>query len=270
MKHSKHPDLGGDLTKIVIGAAIAVHKVLGPGVDEADYERALHLELLNLGVEHECQVPLPLIYKGVHLDCGYRMDLVVAGRLLLELKVVDKLHPLHEAQLLTYLRLSKMALGLLMNFNVLMLRDGIVRRANTIHSSSGPLTSMPPPHSFDALSEEVLAAAREVQHILGTGLLRSAYETCLSHELTMRGIKVERGLPANLLYREQIIPSKKQIPLLVDGRLMISCHCVTELSQLQLARDRSLLKAAGAETGLSINFHSESLTTEVRRIRPSL
>lgn len=270
MKHSKHPDLGGDLTKIVIGAAIAVHKVIGPGLDEADYERALHLELLKLGVEHECQVPLPLIYKSVHLDCGYRMDLVVAGRLLLELKVVDKLHPLHEAQLLTYLRLSKMALGLLMNFNVLMLRDGIVRRANTIHSSSGPLTSMPPPHKFDALSEEVLAAAREVQHILGTGLLRSAYEACLAHELTLRGIKVERGLPANLLYREQIIPSKKQIPLLVDDRLMIACHCVNELNQLQLARDRSLVKAAGAEVGLSINFHSESLTTEIRRIRPSL
>jgi GxxExxY protein len=269
MKHSKYPDLGDDLTKIVIGAAISVHKAFGPGLDEADYERALHLELLSLGVEHECQVPLPLIYKGVQLDCGYRMDLVLAGRLLLELKVVDKLHPLHEAQLLTYLRLSQMSLGLLMNFNVLMLRDGIVRRANTIHKPSQPLKSPPPAHGFDALSETVLAAAREVKHVLGTGLLRSSYETCLAHELTLLGIKVARGLSANLLYREQIISSKKQVPLLVDDRLMIACHCVNELNQLQLARDRSLLKAAGAETGLSINFHSDSLATEIRRIRPS-
>lgn len=265
---SKHPDLGGELTKRVIGAAIAVHKALGPGLDEADYERSLHLELLALGIEHECQVPLPLIYKGVKLECGYRMDLVIAGSLLLELKVVDKLHPLHEAQLLTYLKLSKIALGLLMNFNVLMLRDGIIRRAHTAFAPSQPLVAKPPPHNFDPLSEEVMAAALEVQHVLGPGLLRSAYEVCLAHELTIRGIKVDRGLPANLLYREQLIPSQKQIPLLVDGRLMVACHCVSGLSQLQLARDRSLLKVAGAEIGLSINFHADSLATEIRRIRP--
>ncbi len=265
---SKHPDLGGELTKRVIGAAIAVHKALGPGLDEADYERSLHLELLALGIEHECQVPLPLIYKGVKLECGYRMDLVIAGSLLLELKVVDKLHPLHEAQLLTYLKLSKIALGLLMNFNVLMLRDGIIRRAHTAFAPSQPLVAKPPPHNFAPLSEEVMAAALEVQHVLGPGLLRSAYEVCLAHELTIRGIKVDRGLPANLLYREQLIPSQKQIPLLVDGRLMVACHCVSGLSQLPLARDRSFLKVAGAEIGLSINFHADSLATEIRRIRP--
>ena len=270
MRHSKHPDLGGDLTKRVIGAAITVHRAFGPGLDEVDYERALHLELLDLGVEHECQVPLQLIYKGVRLDCGYRMDLVLEGRLLLELKVVNKLHPLHEAQLLTYLRLSKIALGLLVNFNVLMLRDGIVRRAHTMGSAAGPLTSLPPLHGFDALSQEVVAAAREVQHVLGTGLLRGAYEACLAHELNLRGIKVERGLPAKLLYREQILHSNKFIPLLVDGRLMIACHCVSELGPLRLARDRSLLKAAGADVGLSINFHSDSLATEIRRIQPSV
>tara|TARA_R110002049_G_scaffold66551_2_gene173782 strand:- start:95 stop:934 length:840 start_codon:yes stop_codon:yes gene_type:complete len=270
MSHSKHPDLGGDLTKRVIGAAITVHRAFGPGLDEADYEQALHLELLDLGVEHKCQVPLPLIYKGVRLDCGYRMDLIVEDRLLLELKVVNGLHSLHEAQLLTYLRLSKIELGLLMNFNVLMLRDGIVRRAHTVGSASSPLISLPPRHGFDALSEEVLAAALEVQHVLGNGLLRGTYEACLAHELALRGIKVERGLPAKLLYREQILHSNKLIPLLVDGRLMIACHCVSELGPLQLARDRSLLKAAGADVGLSINFHSDSLATEIRRIRPPL
>lgn len=270
MKKSTQPDLGGELTRIVIGAAMAVHKAWGPGLDEADYERALHLELLALGIDHECQVPLPLVYKGVKLDCGYRMDVVVAGRLLLELKVVDRLHPLHEAQLLTYLKLSEMTLGLLINFNVLMLRDGIVRRAHSMSAPGQPLTSVAPPHGFDALSEEVMAAALEVQHVLGAGLLRSSYEACLAHELTLRGIKVEGGLPANLLYREQLIPSNKQIPLLVAGQLMVACHCTGELGQLQLARNRSLLKAAGADVGLAINFRADSLGIEFRRIRASL
>ena len=104
MKPIKHEDLGSGLSGRVIGAAMQVHREFGPGLEEADYEQALHLELLALGIEHACQVPLPLIYKGAQLDCGYRMDLIVMSTLLLELKAVDKLHPLHEAQLLTYLR----------------------------------------------------------------------------------------------------------------------------------------------------------------------
>jgi GxxExxY protein len=131
MSPIKHPDLGKDLTGRVIGAAIAVHRKFGPGLDEADYEKAFSLELQALGIEHACQVPLPVLYKGSQLDCGYRMDLVLPGLLLLELKALDKLHPLHEAQLLTYLRLSNFPLGLLLNFGSLLLKDSIIRRANT-------------------------------------------------------------------------------------------------------------------------------------------
>lgn len=267
MPTSPHPDLGGDLTKLVIGAAIAVHRSLGPGLDEADYERALHLELAALDMEHECQVPLPLSYKDEKLDCGYRMDLVIPGRLLLELKAVEKLHPLHEAQLLTYLRLSASPLGLLMNFNTLVLRDGIVRRAHSVKPTERQYIETPPSMEFDALSREVLAAALEVQHELGHGLLRSAYEACLARELSLRGIQTQVKLPANLIYRDQLIPSRKEVPMVVENSLMVACHCVKELSTLQLARDRSLLKAAGVETGLCLNFHSGSLTTEIRRIR---
>jgi GxxExxY protein len=267
MKSSKYSDMGSEMTKVVIGAAIAVHKALGPGLDEADYEMALHLELLERGIEHDCQVALPVVYKGVRLECGYRMDLVVSGGLLLELKVADKLHPLHEAQLLTYLKLSKMALGLLMNFNVVLLREGIVRRVQTIAHQEVPIVSMPPIHGFDALSEEVVSAALEVQHVLGPGLLRSAYEACLAHELGLRGVKVERGLPANVRYRESLFPSNKQIPMIVEGQVLVACHCVSELKPLHLARDRSLLKVAAVETGLSMNFHAESFGAEIRRIR---
>ena len=83
-----HEDLGSDLSGHLIASAIAVHREFGPGVNEEDYERALSIELRSRGIEHECQVPLPLIYKGTHLDCGYRMDIVIAGRLLVELKAV--------------------------------------------------------------------------------------------------------------------------------------------------------------------------------------
>jgi GxxExxY protein len=118
-----------------------------------------------------------------------------------------------------------------------------------------------PSERFDDLSREVLTAALEVQHHLGTGLLRSAYETCLAQELRLRGIR------ANLIYRDEPLPIRKLIPMVVENSLMVACHCVKELSDLQLARDRSLLKATQAESGLCLNFHSESLATEIRRIR---
>jgi GxxExxY protein len=262
---TQHENLGSDLTGQVIAAAIAVHREFGPGLDEADYERALHLELLAMGIEHECEVPLPLIYKGTKLDCGYRMDLVVAGWLLLELKAVEKLHPLHEAQLITYLRLARLKLGLLMNFGSLVLRDGIVRRANSSASESKLYAPGAEFQAMDDLSREVMDAAFEVQHVLGTGLLRSAYEAALAHELKLRGLKVEQRLPVNLLYREQLIPSAKELPMVVEGRLMASCVCAKMIEPIHLARQRSLLKAARIEEGICLNFHAESMAAEVKR-----
>lgn len=265
MKPINHEDLGDKLTGAVIGAAMSAHRQYGPGLDEADYEQALHLELLALGIEHECQVPLLLLYKGAKLDCGYRMDLVVRGTLLLELKAVEKLHPIHEAQLLTYLRLAGLKLGLLMNFNVLRFKDGIQRRANSVSvkypqaSRSGGIRS--------ALADEVVDAAVEVQNILGPGLLRSAYEVCLARELELRGIKSERNLPLNFIHRDKLITSSKQLPMIVEGQLMIACVCVESLSKLQLARARSLLKISGIEKGFCINFHSSNLSGEIKPIQ---
>ncbi|WP_395753189.1 GxxExxY protein [Prosthecobacter sp.] len=233
-------------------------------MDEADYERALHLELMAMGIENECQVPLPLIYKGANLDCGYRMDLLVAGRLLLELKAVEKLHPLHEAQLLTYLRLAQMKLGLLMNFGSLVLRDGIVRRANSASRALKPRSAMTAGTPIDALSYEVIDAAIEVQHILGAGLLRSVYETALAHEIKSRGLHVDQRLPANITFRQQLITSTKQIPMVVEGRLMVGIVCAKKLDSIHLARQRSLLKATQVENGLCFNFHAMSMATEAK------
>ena len=261
-----HEDLGSILSGELIASAIAVHRAFGPGLNEEDYERALSVELFTRGIEHECQVPLPLIYKDVELDCGYRIDLVIARGLLVELKAVEKLHPVHEAQLITYLRLSGIKLGLLVNFAEMKVRDGIMRRANSGVYTQNPRREQPNDMALDSLSFAVIGAAIEVQHVLGCGLLRSAYEAGLEHELMLRGIKVERRLPAKLVYRERIIPSSKDIPMVVDGRLMISCMCVTVMEPILIARQRSLLKAAMIETGLCLNFHAESMATEIRRI----
>jgi GxxExxY protein len=97
-------DQDNQLTRTVIGAAITVHRLLGPGVDELAYEEALSTELTDLALAHERQKPLPIVYKGVTLDCGFRLDLLVEDRLPLELKAVETILPIHEAQLLTYMR----------------------------------------------------------------------------------------------------------------------------------------------------------------------
>ncbi len=116
------------LTERVLGAAIEVHRALGPGLLESAYEECLCHELSLASLSFERQVPLPVVYKGIKLDCGYRLDVVVADVLVLELKCVEKLAPIHEAQLLTYLKLSGKPVGLLINFAVSVLMDGVKRR----------------------------------------------------------------------------------------------------------------------------------------------
>lgn len=119
-----------EITERVIGAAIEVHRTLGPGLLESIYEASPAHELRFRGVEHEIQVPLPLAYKGLQLDhLNFRLDLVVEKRVVIEIKAIEKILPVHEAQLLSYLKLSGLKLGLLINFNVPVLKDGIKRRA---------------------------------------------------------------------------------------------------------------------------------------------
>ena len=117
-----------DITEKIIGAAIEVHRVLGPGLLESAYEICLADELTARGVKFRRQVELPVNYKGRKLDCGYTIDLVVEDSVIVELKSIEKIAAIHEAQLLTYLRLSGLRVGLLINFNVPVLVKGIVRR----------------------------------------------------------------------------------------------------------------------------------------------
>jgi len=115
------------LTESVIGLAIEVHRALGPGLLESAYQECLCYELKTNGIAFGRQVALPVIYKTVKLDCGYRMDLVIGDQLIVELKTVEKILPIHEAQLLTYLKLSEIRTGLLLNFNTAVLKNGIKR-----------------------------------------------------------------------------------------------------------------------------------------------
>ena len=117
-----------ELTGKIIGAAVEVHRELGPGLLESAYLACVCREFALRGITFQTEVSLPVAYKGIQLDCGYRMDLVVENKVLVELKSVDKLLPIHQAQLMTYLRLSGLRVGLLINFNVRLLPDGLVRR----------------------------------------------------------------------------------------------------------------------------------------------
>ncbi len=119
-----------EITEIVIGCSIKIHKVLGPGLLESAYEECLFYELKKSGLLVEKQKPLPLIYEEVKLDCGYRMDFVIDNKVVVEIKSVDALNEIHLAQILTYLKLSNCKVGLLINFNVLKLVDGVKRVVN--------------------------------------------------------------------------------------------------------------------------------------------
>jgi GxxExxY protein len=118
-----------DISQAVIGAAIEVHRALGPGLLESAYEECLAYELQLRGVLFERQKVIPVLYKGIKVDCGFRLDFLVYDLVVVELKAVDSLHSIHQAQILTYLKLTGCRLGILLNFNVLKLTHGIKRVA---------------------------------------------------------------------------------------------------------------------------------------------
>ncbi|PIF32477.1 GxxExxY protein [Flavobacterium sp. 9] len=121
-----------ELSRIVFNCALKVHQTLGPGLLESAYEECLFYELKNAGLEIEKQKSLPLIYETVKLDIGYRLDIIIENKLILEIKSVDTLNEVHFAQLLTYLKLTNCKLGLLINFNVVLIKNGIRRIVNNL------------------------------------------------------------------------------------------------------------------------------------------
>jgi GxxExxY protein len=130
------------ITRRIIGAAIEVHRRLGPGLLESAYESCLAFELRQMSLKVETQKPLPVVYRDVKLDCGYRLDLVVEDAVVVEIKAVDQLAPIHDAQLLSYLRLSGMRVGLLINFHVRVLKNGLKRIVDDFPDSARPVAKV--------------------------------------------------------------------------------------------------------------------------------
>ena len=128
------------LAKAVVDSAFAVHQELGPGLLESAYETCLCHELRLRDIKHQAQVPVPLNYKGIRIEVGYRADVIVEEKLLIELKAVDQLQPVHTAQVITYLRLRRFSLGLLINFNEVLIKHGIHRVLNVPRSKAEVLT----------------------------------------------------------------------------------------------------------------------------------
>ncbi|CAN5387735.1 GxxExxY protein [soil metagenome] len=123
-------EAGNDLTGKIIGCAMHIHTILGPGLLESTYQKCLYYSLGKSGLIVEKQVPLPLIFEEVRLECGYRIDLIVEKKIVVEIKSIEAIAPIHIAQILTYLRLSNNKIGLLINFNCVRLKDGIKRVIN--------------------------------------------------------------------------------------------------------------------------------------------
>lgn len=123
------------ITETIIGVAIGIHKALGPGLLESAYEACMVYDLIQSGLKVEQQKPLPVIYREVKLECGYRLDLLIESEVIVEIKSVEKLLPIHKAQLMSYLKLSDCKVGLLINFNVEVLKDGIQRVVNNFPDS---------------------------------------------------------------------------------------------------------------------------------------
>jgi GxxExxY protein len=121
-----------EITEKIIGAAIEVHRSIGPGLLESAYETCLAFELRSRGLRVEAQKPLALVYHDIKLDCGYRLDLLVDRRVIVEIKAIDKVLPIHHAQLISYLKLANCQVGLLINFNVQWLKDGLHRFVNNL------------------------------------------------------------------------------------------------------------------------------------------
>lgn len=276
-----------ELTHEIIGAGIEVHRELGPGKAEAAYEHALAHELSLRGLAHQVQRPVPVIYKGVKLECGYRLDVLVEQTVVLEVKSVELLNPVHRAQVLTYLKLGGWKLALLLNFNAAVLKDGLERLVVGFEEDGRGTAEMQQTQRViaagsecaafacaancgdaetEAVADQVLAAAAEVFRELGPGLLPSTYEICLCHELHLRGVPFVRKQSLPLSYKGIVLPEPDEVDLLVAGRIVVHPRALAEVRAVHEAEVLSQLRLGGWPLGLLINFNALRLTRGIRRL----
>jgi len=259
-------DQDNELTGQIIGAAIEVHREMGPGNVEAAYEEALSLQLARRGIQHVCQMRMPVRYMEQLLDCGLRLDILAENRLPVELKSHEHDLPVHEAQLMSYMRMGKFPLGLLINFNVPVLKRGIHRKALTKFEDAIKSDLSSANRCYDSLSVGILDAAMSVHRNMGPGLLASIYEECFCHELKQRDIPFERKKQIPLLFGGHTLRHAAEVPLLLANEVPVFCLSVSSLLPLHEAILRSRLKQGGYKFGFLLNFHPTLLSAGVRRI----
>ena len=257
-----------DLTGVVIRAAIAVHRQLGPALEVLAYEEALSIRLTKLGIANRRQVPLPLSYKNVHLDCGYRLDLLVEERLPLKLKAVPQLHAIDDARLMTYLRIGKFPLGLLINFNVAVLKEGIRLRVESREWQIPPIeyAAIRRIDRFGTISAAVVLGAIEVHRQLGPGLLASTYEECLCYELGVKGLEYQRNKKIPLLIDDEPLSIQAEVPLVVGSEVPVFSACADSLTPLHTATAIARLRQGGWKQGLILNFHAKTMLQGIERV----
>jgi GxxExxY protein len=267
-----------DLSEEVIGAAIEVHRALGPGLLKSAYTECLCRELSLRNIAFTRQQPLPISYKGVKLDCGHTSDLIVDSEILLDIRSVEKFEPLHDAQLLTYLRLSSCKVGLLLNFNIPLLKDGIRRRV-VGYPHRGPAydparlreDAESKPESSNRreidwnLTERVIGAAIEVHRALGPGLLECVYEECLCHELFLRNLGFVRQRALPISYKGVTLDCGYRLDVLVNSELLLEIKAVEKLEPIHEAQLLSYLRLGGLNLGLLMNFNVPVLKDGIRR-----
>ncbi len=245
-----------------------MHRQLGPDLDEIAYEEALSLKLTKLGIDNRRQVPLPLIYKDIRLECGYRMDILVENRLPLELKAVIETVGTHEAQLLTYQRVGRFPLGLLINFNVPVLKQGIHRSAETrIWTPPAQFASeINTLKAFDPISAAVVLAAIEVHRQVGPGMLASSYPACLCYEFATRKIAFEKKKLLPILLDGEPLSILAEIPLVIEDAVPVFPMSADSITALHTASALARLRQGKWKQGLILNFNSTTMVAGIKRV----
>lgn len=257
-----------DITREIIGSAIDVHREIGPGQDEVLYEDALEVAPRSRGPSFRRQHGLPVQYKGVKLDCGFRPDFVVENTVVVEAKAVEAGHPVFGSQVRTYQRLGGWPLGLLLNFNVPVMKEGVSRfivepvEFRTANDSDARET---PTRSTDDLVEEVIKAAIEVHRLLGPGLLQSVYSACFRHELATAAFRFEQHRKIEAAFQGERLTHPAELELVVEGKVLAGIRTIPQVLPVHEAQLRSQMRLGKLPVSLLLNFHADRLGNDLKR-----
>ena len=258
-----------EITHAIIGAAMEAHREIGPGQDEALYEDAMEISFQSRSLRFRRQPPLPVHYKGVKLDCGFRPDFVVEETVVAECKAVELVHPVFEAQVRTYQRLGGCLLGLLLNFNVPVMKEGISRsivNATEFRDGQDLSTEMRRTQSKDDVLGMIIGAAIEVHRRLGAGLLNSVYAACFQHELSMAGLKFEKGRQVDAFFQGTKLSHPAKLGLVVEGNVLVAVLSVPKVQPVHEAQARCEMRLGEFPAGLILNFHARRLADDLKRL----